>query len=156
MIQRGSSKVFIDLQSCSSSYLKFPVIYIILDFLKDFLKVCYVLSSMVWVLNYFLPWSRPPLSKNKLHCFFIHTALLSLHVNVTFIFQELYLIWNINWIDNSRDNVYMILDIPIRKQVILIYEVSISKPTILHLKKVQCDQRGCMAIKHFILSWVTW
>lgn len=118
MIQRGSSKVFIDLQSCSSSYLKFPVIYIILDFLKDFLKVCYVLSSMVWVLNYFLPWSRPPLSKNKLHWVFLHTALLSLHVNVTFIFQELYLIWNINWIDNSRDNVNMILDIPIRKQVI--------------------------------------
>lgn len=84
--------------------------------------LCFVFNGVSFEF-FFWPCSRAPCPKNKLHCL-LHTTLLSLHVKVTFIFQELYLIWNINWTDDLRDNVYMILDIPVRKQVILIAEVT--------------------------------
>lgn len=119
MIERGSSNVlFIDLQCLVLLLFKISGNLHHIKCCKGISQslLCFFFQGVSFEL-FFDRGVGPPCPKIN-YIVFLRTALLSLHVNVTFIFQELYLIWNINWIDNSRDNVNMILDVPIRKQVI--------------------------------------
>lgn len=134
MIERGSSNVlFIDLQCLVLLLFKISGNLHHIKCCKGISQslLCFFFQGVSFEL-FFDRGVGPPCPKIN-YIVFLRTALLSLHVNVTFIFQELYLIWNINWIDNSRDNVNMILDVPIRKQVIHWYIKYHSLPFYINL-----------------------